>query len=99
MSDETVKLVTTVQRISKKYKHMGVLLEPSINPKTGKTQDLEGWHSVASDKVANMIYNSLMPSGYLVIGSKETLDCCGMINKKFRLINEEEKIYKKGIVN
>ncbi len=45
------------------------------------------------DKVLKVFYDSLMASGYLILGTKEQV---GMISAKYyRLINEAESVYKK----
>jgi len=46
------------------------------------------------DKVINTISESLVPGGYLALGSKETLENTN-INHKFTVVNEAEKIYRK----
>ncbi len=46
------------------------------------------------DHVLRIIYDSLYPSGHLVTGEKESV-ANSSLNKQFRSINDNEKIYKK----
>lgn len=52
------------------------------------------YNQVLQDKILGIMYNSLRPGGHIVIGDKETVEHSSH-NKKFKLINETEKIYKK----
>lgn len=48
------------------------------------------------ERLSNKLYNGLMPGGYLVLGSKESLS--GMnVEKKLNLVNNVEKIYKRRL--
>ena len=52
------------------------------------------YNQVLQDKVLEILYDGLKPGGHLVIGDKETTEH-STYSKRFRLINETEKIYKK----
>ncbi len=46
-------------------------------------------------QIVDHLYESLLPGSNLIIGIKETLDNCN-IDKRFILINESERIYKRA---
>lgn len=48
------------------------------------------------EKLAGKLFESLMPGGYLVIGSKESFDGFS-VDKKLNLVNNAEKIYKRRL--
>lgn len=52
------------------------------------------YNSSYQTKIIETLYDSLVPGGYLVIGTKETLGSYG-ISKKFAVVNKTENIYKK----
>ncbi|MDD2279972.1 MAG: hypothetical protein PHD06_08855 [Bacteroidales bacterium] len=52
------------------------------------------YNQILQDKTLNSIHNSLVAGGYLILGTKETLENTNA-NNKFTVINETEKIYKK----
>lgn len=55
------------------------------------------FNQTLQDKIATILFNSLMPGGLLFIGNKETLENTS-IAKKVSLLNQEEKIYKKKVM-
>jgi chemotaxis protein methyltransferase CheR len=52
------------------------------------------FNQILQDKVLNIVHDSMVPGGYLVLGAKETLENTNAYNK-FTVINDSEKIYKK----
>ncbi len=52
------------------------------------------YNQILQDKTLNAVHSSLVPGGYLILGSKETLENTNATNK-FTVINDGEKIYKK----
>lgn len=46
-------------------------------------------------QAVDKIFESLLPGGNLIIGARETLDACN-IDKRFILVNEGERIYRKS---
>jgi chemotaxis protein methyltransferase CheR len=52
------------------------------------------FNQLLQDKVLNIVHNSLVPGGYLILGAKETLENTNSSNK-FTMVNDSEKIYKK----
>lgn len=54
------------------------------------------YNQILQDKTLNSMHTSLVPGGYLILGSKETLENTNTSNK-FTVINSAEKIYKKKI--
>ncbi len=52
------------------------------------------FNQILQDKILNVVSNSLVPGGYLVLGAKETLENTNASNK-FTLVNDSEKIYRK----
>lgn len=54
------------------------------------------FNQVLQDKCLNAIHTSLVPGGYLVLGTKETLENTNSSNK-FTVVNDAEKIYKKKV--
>jgi chemotaxis protein methyltransferase CheR len=52
------------------------------------------FNPILQDKTLSSVHNSLVPNGYLVLGTKETLENTNSGNK-FTLVNESEQIYKK----
>lgn len=48
------------------------------------------------ETIAGRLYDSLMPGGYLVLGSKESLENTS-IGKKLNVVNKVEKIYKRRL--
>lgn len=52
------------------------------------------YNQVLQDKAISVVGNSLVPGGYLILGSKESLENTNT-NNKFTVINGIEKVYKK----
>ncbi|MBN2521407.1 MAG: hypothetical protein JXB17_12915 [Bacteroidales bacterium] len=52
------------------------------------------YNQVLQDKVLETLYDSIVPGGHLVIGDKETVEHSSY-SKKFKLINDTEKIFKR----
>jgi len=55
------------------------------------------FNQVLHSRTVNMLYESLLPGGYLVIGAKETLDLTGS-DRRFVLINKQENVFKKSSI-
>src|SRR3989304_1007943 len=52
------------------------------------------FNQILQDYILGVLYDSLVQGGYLVIGDKETVEY-STYNKKLKLINDTEKVYKK----
>ncbi len=52
------------------------------------------YNQTLQDRIAQKVYNSLLPGGLIFIGTKETFETTGIANK-LNLLNRVEKIYKK----
>ncbi len=52
------------------------------------------YNQILQDKVITKIHDSMLPSGYLSLGIKESLENTNAYNK-FTVVNDPEKIYKK----
>jgi chemotaxis protein methyltransferase CheR len=54
------------------------------------------FNSNLHEKISNKLYDSLMPGGYLILGSKESLDNFS-VDRKLNLVNKIEKVYKRRL--
>lgn len=56
------------------------------------------YNPTQQEKVLHVIYNSLSPSGYLVVGIREKISGINT-GRDFEFINETESIYRKRILS